>query len=145
MKIVDASAMKTMTGSDPTVPESFGFGLLTNQITNGTLTAVVTLDNRYNSDVTITWVNSHLFIVTITDVNGSVCKVNDAMPPPVAQPPLVVAAGTIHTIIYPFDPSAAPFNTLKFSFDPAKSPYTIDFVMNSTSHFFAAKVTLPVT
>ncbi|WP_342320523.1 hypothetical protein [Burkholderia pseudomallei] len=126
------------------LPDGFYIGLLSSPIVQGKVTVAVVFDNNTDAKVSVSWANSHLYKVTVTDVTGATFDLEQLLPPPQPnQPATNVDARTQRSMIYPVDTSLAPYASV-FAFDPAKSPYTLKLVLNSPSHPYTLSEIVPV-
>ncbi|WP_426398228.1 hypothetical protein ACN9M1_05965 [Ralstonia sp. R-29] len=128
----------------PSLPDGFYIGLVCSPIVQGKVTLAVIFDNSTDTKVSVTWTDSHLYTVTVTDATGEDFDLAQLLPAPQPnQPPTDVDPRTQHNMVYPVDTSLAPYAG-KFAFDPAKSPYTIRLILNSPSHPYTLSETVPV-
>ncbi|HYD05912.1 MAG TPA: hypothetical protein VEC60_09305 [Reyranella sp.] len=126
------------------LPDGFYVGLLATTIDNGIVTMVTVFSNLTDAAVTVEWNNSHIYLVTITDKDGTVFDVETLLPPPAPrQDPTVVQPRTQHTLVFPVDITKPPYAGM-ITFDPEKGPYLFTFKLNSPSHPWTLSGLVPV-
>lgn len=64
------------------LPDGFYIGLLSSPIVQGKVTVAVVFDNNTDAKVSVSWANSHLYKVTVTDVTGATFDLEQLLPPP---------------------------------------------------------------
>jgi hypothetical protein len=125
-------------------PDGFYAGLDSTAIQSGVVNVILTFMNETDSDVTVEWNDSRLYLVTVSDITGTSVDVTALLGPyKPDQPPTTLPKRTRHSIVFPVDTSKAPYAG-NLTFDPAKGPYTAVFKLNSSTHPFTLTAAIPV-